>query len=199
MGISFKIFPGVRVGVTRRGFNASVGPRIARIHAGPGGVRYSSGLGPLTVSGGGGRGRRRSYSRGGGLDWEAFDAVMRVTDEQKAARLQAEIERLKKKGWKLDKQESFSASMTRPATQKRKLTWVFIVGTVFLGMLGRTIDQVSGLRAVTSDEPIWASVVTTIIFGLIFGYQIYSFSQTKSAKRKFEVGDYGVLHKHYHG
>jgi uncharacterized membrane protein YciS (DUF1049 family) len=51
MGISVKIFPGVRIGVSKRGFNASVGPRIARIHTGPSGTRFSSGAGPVSVSG----------------------------------------------------------------------------------------------------------------------------------------------------
>lgn len=52
MGIRIKVLPGLYVGVNKRGMNASIGPRIARAHVGNGGIRYSSGLGPVTVSGG---------------------------------------------------------------------------------------------------------------------------------------------------
>lgn len=76
MGISFKIFPGVRIGATRRGMNASFGPRVARVHLGPSGVRYSSGLGPLTISGGGRRGSgTNSYPSASdeSVDWSQFE------------------------------------------------------------------------------------------------------------------------------
>jgi len=65
MGFSIKVFPGVRIGVSKRGMNASLGPRAARVHLGSGRVRYSSGIGPITVSGGGGGYRRSRFKSSG--------------------------------------------------------------------------------------------------------------------------------------
>ena len=50
VSIGLRIAPGVRLSASGSGLSASVGPRVARVHAGPGGAAVSSGLGPLTVS-----------------------------------------------------------------------------------------------------------------------------------------------------
>jgi len=196
MGFSMKIFPGVRIGVTKRGMNASIGPRIARMHAGPGGVRYSSGLGPVSVSGGSGRRSRRAS---GGLDFEAFDAAMRISPEQKTMRLEKEIKRLEGKGWKLDSREEFSAVMSRKSSQKRKITWVVIFGLMFWLTLDEISGQLTGRKPINAESPLYASVIGALIFGGALLYQILTIQGAKGAKRKFEIGDYGVLHKHYHG
>jgi len=198
VGISFRILPGVRLGVTRRGFNASVGPRVARVHAGPGGLRYSSSVGPVTVSGGG---RRRSYSRASqqGLVFEAFDAAMRVSPETRTARLESEISRLEKRGWKLSKRGDFSAEMSRNSTEKRKVTWLWVSGVLSLAFLGQVIDNLFGLVPTSVERPLASMIIGAIVFTASFVYQIYTFAAKKSARRKFEVGEYGVLHKHYHG
>lgn len=63
MGLSFKLAPGVRLRVNKRGLGASVGPRIARTHFNPGGrVGFSSGAGPLTISTSAGGHRRHGTS-----------------------------------------------------------------------------------------------------------------------------------------
>lgn len=59
-GLSFKIAPGVRVRASTRGVSAGIGPRVARAHVGTRGVGVSSGVGPVSVYGGVGGGRRRS-------------------------------------------------------------------------------------------------------------------------------------------
>jgi hypothetical protein len=198
VGISFRILPGLRIGVTRRGFNASVGPRAASIHAGPGGLRYSSSIGPVTVSGGG---RRRRYRSGSsrGFDFEAFDAVMRVSPEERVQRLEKEIARLEKRGWKLSKREEFSAFMTRKATEKRKMTWLFIFGALSLLFVGQVIDLSLGISQASAERPFASMLIAAVVFTGCFVSQIYTFAAKKSANRKFEVGEYGVLHKHYHG
>ena len=50
MGLSVRLAPGVSLRASTRGVGASVGPRVARVHAGPGGVGLSSGMGPVTAS-----------------------------------------------------------------------------------------------------------------------------------------------------
>ena len=60
MGFSFKLMPGLRMGVSSRGIRTSVGPRGARLHVGGGRTALSSGLGPFTAwTSVGGRKRRR--------------------------------------------------------------------------------------------------------------------------------------------
>jgi hypothetical protein len=197
MGISFKIFPGVRIGVTRRGMNASVGPRIARVHAGPGGIRYSSGLGPVTVSGGGSR-RRRYRGSSGSWDFAAFDEAMRVSPEQRTERLEREISRLERRGWKVVEKKEFSAKMNRKTTQKRKLTWII----VFTLLLYVSFDDLTKtiLRSPDATEgPLSAKITVIVIFASVLLWQALTFARAKAANRKFEVGEYGVLHKHYHG
>lgn len=198
MGFSMRIFPGVRIGVTRRGMNASVGPRIARVHAGPGGLRYSSGLGPFSVSGGGSRRRGRSRSSGG-LDFAAFDEAMRVSPEQRTARLEREIQRLEKKGWKLTKRDEFSALMARKSTEKRKVTWLIVFGVLTAMFLQEVANNLLGLTPPNPERPLPSMIIAAVIFGGALAYQIVTFAAKKSANRKFEVGEYGVLHKHYHG
>ena len=60
MGIYFKLAPGVRVRIAKRGVRASIGPRAARVHVG-GGYRpgVSTGAGPVTVYHGVGATKRR--------------------------------------------------------------------------------------------------------------------------------------------
>ena len=193
-----RIFPGVRVGVTRRGMNASVGPRIARVHAGPGGMRYSSGVGPFSVSGGGYRRRGRSRSSGG-LDLVAFDEAMRVTPEERTARLEREIQRLEKKGWKLSKRDEFSARMVRKSTEKRKITWLVVFGLLAATSFQEVASVLVGLKPSSPDRPLSSMIIALVILGGAFVYQVVTFASKKSANRKFEVGEYGALHKHYHG
>ena len=60
MGIYFKLAPGVRVRIAKRGVRTSIGPRAARLHVG-GGYRpgVSTGAGPVTVYHGVGANKRR--------------------------------------------------------------------------------------------------------------------------------------------
>lgn len=67
MGFGIRLAPGVRVGVSSRGVRTSLGPRIATVHMGGGGLGFSTGMGPVsygTSLTSGGSGRR--YSGGGG-------------------------------------------------------------------------------------------------------------------------------------
>lgn len=59
IGISLKIAPGVRIGASSRGIRASVGPRVARIHAGAGKTAVSSGFGPFSAATTIGNGHRK--------------------------------------------------------------------------------------------------------------------------------------------
>lgn len=79
-----KIAPGVSLRASGAGFGASVGPRVARLHAGHGGAGVSSGIGPLTVSSRiGGRSaapKPRSKARKTkGREPDLLDDVTRVT------------------------------------------------------------------------------------------------------------------------
>jgi hypothetical protein len=60
MGFGIRIAPGVRIRASSRGIGASVGPRIARVHVGPGSAGVSSGLGRFSAYSGSST-RRRSY------------------------------------------------------------------------------------------------------------------------------------------
>jgi hypothetical protein len=48
MGFYWRVLPGVKVRVTRRGTRWSLGPRIARCHTGAGGPGVSTGAGPVS-------------------------------------------------------------------------------------------------------------------------------------------------------
>lgn len=50
VSIGFRVAPGVSLSASHKGLGASVGPRVARVHAGPGSAGISSGLGPLSIS-----------------------------------------------------------------------------------------------------------------------------------------------------
>lgn len=62
MGIGIRILPGLRISASSRGIRAGVGPRLARVHVGSGGLGLSTGAGPVTAytgaMGGRGSGRR---------------------------------------------------------------------------------------------------------------------------------------------
>lgn len=63
MGFYFRVAPGVKVRLTRRGVRTSLGPRAARLHVGAGGPGLSTGAGPVSYYhglGGSGRSGRRS-------------------------------------------------------------------------------------------------------------------------------------------
>lgn len=72
IGLSFKVAPGVRIGLSGRGIRTSLGPRAARLHFGAGRTTVSTGAGPVTVwtgvgprrSSSGGRRRRVSSAAG---------------------------------------------------------------------------------------------------------------------------------------
>ncbi len=48
MGVYFRLLPGVKVRLTRRGVRWGIGPRAARVHFGAGGRGISTGAGPFT-------------------------------------------------------------------------------------------------------------------------------------------------------
>ncbi|GAA1811908.1 hypothetical protein GCM10009682_36580 [Luedemannella flava] len=48
LGFSFRVAPGVRVRASSRGIGASFGPRAARVHVGPRGAAFSTGVGPVS-------------------------------------------------------------------------------------------------------------------------------------------------------
>lgn len=66
MGVYFRVSPGVKVRLTRRGVRLGLGPRIARLHLGAGGKGVSTGFGPLTLYKALGR-RSRALSRKSGI------------------------------------------------------------------------------------------------------------------------------------
>jgi hypothetical protein len=47
-GLYLRLFPGLKVRLSRRGARWSVGPRIARYHTGAGGSGWSTGAGPVS-------------------------------------------------------------------------------------------------------------------------------------------------------
>lgn len=59
MGFYFRVAPGVRVRLTRRGVRTSLGPRAARLHVGAGGTGVSTGAGPVSYYHGLGTSRSR--------------------------------------------------------------------------------------------------------------------------------------------
>ena len=208
MGFSMRIFPGVRVGVTRRGFNASVGPRIARVHAGPGGMRYSSGIGPFSVSGGG---RRRRYSSsGGGLDLEAFNEAMTVSSETREIRLQEQIDRHLKSGWKLISKGSFDAELQRVGKPARSL-FKFLASALFFYALlnGGLIPFLEGRFDMRYWWGLLLNLAVTALAGVNLWFQGAEFFGSKKGdikklksrgrKRRIEVSTWGLVHKHYYG
>lgn len=62
MGMSVKLMPGVRIGLSSRGLRVSGGPRIARVHVGAGRTGVSTGFGPIGAFTGLGGKRRKSSS-----------------------------------------------------------------------------------------------------------------------------------------
>jgi hypothetical protein len=64
MGFSFKVAPGIRVRASSRGVRTSLGPRAARVHVGTGRTGFSTGVGPVSLYGSTGGGRRRQRSTG---------------------------------------------------------------------------------------------------------------------------------------
>lgn len=79
MGIGLRIMPGVRISASSRGIRAGVGPRVARVHAGSGGVGFSSGAGPLTVYTGALGSKRRSSSR---TSLAAYERQLRAAERE---------------------------------------------------------------------------------------------------------------------
>jgi hypothetical protein len=88
--------------------------------------------------------------------------------------------------------------MVRKATQKRKMTWVVVWGVLAYASVGEVYKSLLP-TATSSESPLWAGITVSIICSGVFVYQIKTLAAAKSASRKFEVGAYGALHKHYHG
>jgi hypothetical protein len=59
MGFYFKVAPGVKIRASSRGVRASLGPRVARVHVGTGGLGVSTGTGPVSLYQSVGVGRSR--------------------------------------------------------------------------------------------------------------------------------------------
>lgn len=62
MGFSFKLAPGVRIRASSRGLRTSIGPRAARLYVGGGRTGVSTGVGPFSLYGNLGSGRRSRRS-----------------------------------------------------------------------------------------------------------------------------------------
>ena len=91
-GVSIKLAPGVRVRASSRGIRASVGPRIARVHAGAGRTTLSSGIGPFTSStSAGGRRRPASGGRGGSTTGTPRTSLAALERQARQAQRDAEI------------------------------------------------------------------------------------------------------------
>lgn len=63
MGFGFRMMPGIRLGVSKRGLRASIGPRGTRLHVGGGRTAISTGIGPFSLSTTVGGRKRRGLSR----------------------------------------------------------------------------------------------------------------------------------------
>ena len=195
MGISFKVMPGVRVGLTRKGMNASIGPRVARAHVSSSGVSYSSGVGPITVSGGGRRRSRPSVFGDatllGSTDEMSIaerESYPNLTPEEIALLLDAEIERMKSRGWFVLKKSDTDAELSK----KRRSIPRFLFASSLLA---------SGVYAtnwaLNSNEFVrWyaigfvtLAVVTVVLPDLYF---------RKTTYHKLSVNELGALRKQFH-
>src|SRR5258708_35018758 len=93
MGFYFKLAPGVKIGATRRGLRASVGPRAARVHFGAGGTGVSTGAGPVSLYHSVGGGRRRRGTAPSRTAVAAYERQLRQAQKlEQAQALQAAFE-----------------------------------------------------------------------------------------------------------
>jgi hypothetical protein len=69
--MSLRIAPGVRIRASGSGIRASVGPRVARVHAGSGRTTVSSGFGPSTASSTLSNNRRSAF----------YTRILEITDQ----------------------------------------------------------------------------------------------------------------------
>jgi hypothetical protein len=96
LGISIKLAPDVRVRASSRGVRTSLGSRAARLHVGGGRTAFSSGLGPVSMSGTLSARRRGAPARRTGSARAATDkavsAMVENADEARAGYGAAEVD-----------------------------------------------------------------------------------------------------------
>lgn len=131
MGVSFKVMPGVRVSANKRGMRTSVGPRIARVHVGRGGIGFSSGLGPVSVYGG----SNYSTSSKSKSATSANQNDTALDEHEKAGILHKAFVDLVAEGWEPLSRESNRITLSTTKTAK-SATPLFILAIVLTFPIG---------------------------------------------------------------